>query len=57
MRWPDRAAVVGLPARLLPPIVDAACGDLDRPAEAELRADVVDHGITPLFDNETLERI
>ena len=44
-------------ARLLPPIVDAACGDLDRPAEAELRADVVDHGITPLFDNETLERI
>ena len=44
-------------ARLLPLIIDAACGDLDRPAEDELRADVVDHGITPLFDNETLERI
>ena len=44
-------------ARLLPPIIDAACGDLDRPDEAELRADVVDHGITPIFDNDTLERI
>ncbi len=44
-------------ARLLPPIIDAACGDLDRPTDEELRADVVDHGITPLFDNESLERI
>ena len=27
------------------------------PDEAELRADVADHGITPMFDNDTLERI
>ncbi len=44
-------------ARLLPAIIDAACGDLGRPSEEELRADVVDQGITPLFDNDTLERI
>ena len=44
-------------ARLLPPIVDAATGDLDRPTDAELRADIAAYGITPLFDNETLERI
>jgi len=44
-------------ARLLPPIIDAATGDLDRPTDAELRADIAAYGITPLFDNETLERI
>ena len=44
-------------ARLLPPIIAAATGVLDRPTDEELRADVVDHGITALFDNDSLERI
>ncbi len=37
-------------ARLLPMIVDAARGPLNAPADAELRADIDAHGITPLFD-------
>ena len=44
-------------ARLLPAIVDAATGDLTRPTDAELRADVEAEGITPLFDGAELERI
>ncbi len=44
-------------ARLLPLVVAAAQGDLNAPTDAELRADIADHGITPLFDNAALERI
>jgi predicted aldo/keto reductase-like oxidoreductase len=44
-------------ARLLPPIIDAAAGDRGRPTDDDLRADVDTHGITPLFDNDALERI
>lgn len=44
-------------ARLLPMIVDAATGDLAAPDAADLRVDVVEQGITPLFDNGALERI
>lgn len=44
-------------ARLLAPIVDAASGDLVAPSDEEMRADIADQGITPLFDGETLERI
>lgn len=39
-------------ARLLPMIVDAARGDLTAPDDAEMRADVENEGITPLFDEE-----
>ena len=38
-------------ARLLPMIVEAARGDLARPSDDELRADVEREGITPLFDD------
>ncbi|MGB0114799.1 MAG: hypothetical protein WBP59_16390 [Ilumatobacteraceae bacterium] len=44
-------------ARLLPAIIEAARGDLSAPSTDELRADIADHGITPLFDNAALERI
>ena len=44
-------------ARLLPLVVAAASGDLTSPSDAELRADVAEYGITPLFDNAALERI
>ena len=44
-------------ARLLPPIVSAAEGDLNAPTDAELRADTETYGITDLFDNADLERI
>jgi len=44
-------------ARLLPMVVEAASGDLSAPADNELRADVVEQGITPLFDGAELERI
>lgn len=44
-------------ARLLPAIIDAATADLTAPAEADMRADVAEHEITPLFDNGILERI
>ncbi len=44
-------------ARLLPAVVDAACGPLDAPQSSELEADVIDHDITALFDNDRLERI
>ena len=44
-------------ARLLPPIVAAAEGHLDRPADEELAADAATFGITPLFDRRGLERI
>ena len=44
-------------ARLLPMVVDAASGDLTAPTDDELRADVVEQGITPLFDGAELERI
>ena len=44
-------------ARLLGPIVDAAGGDLLAPSADEMRADIAEHGITPLFDGAELERI
>ena len=44
-------------ARLLPPIIDAAVGELSAPSDDEMRADVVAEGITPLFDGAVLERI
>lgn len=44
-------------ARLLPLVVDAAVGDLSQPTDDEMRTDVADEGITPLFDGDVLERI
>lgn len=44
-------------ARLLPMIVDAATGDLARPSDEEMRADVDEFDITALFDGARLERI
>ena len=44
-------------ARLLPLIVDAANGDLSAPSADEMRADVAEQQITPLFDGDALERI
>jgi aryl-alcohol dehydrogenase-like predicted oxidoreductase len=44
-------------ARLLRAQVHAACGQLDRPSDAQLCADVRDLDITPLFDDGALERI
>jgi aryl-alcohol dehydrogenase-like predicted oxidoreductase len=44
-------------ARLLAMVVDAARGDLTRPSDQELRADIVEQGITPLFDGGVLEQI
>jgi aryl-alcohol dehydrogenase-like predicted oxidoreductase len=44
-------------ARLLPSVIEAAAGDLTRPTDDELRADVAQYGITPLFDGAALERI
>ena len=44
-------------ARLLPLVLAAAEGDLSVPSDAEMVADEVAHGITPLFDGEALERI
>lgn len=44
-------------ARLVPAIVEAATGALDRPADDEMRADVRHHGIVSLFDGDVLERI
>jgi aryl-alcohol dehydrogenase-like predicted oxidoreductase len=46
-------------ARLLPVVLDAAAGAgaVTPPDEAELRADVVQQGIEPLFDGDELERI
>jgi aryl-alcohol dehydrogenase-like predicted oxidoreductase len=44
-------------ARLLPAIVAAASGPLERPTEDELAADEAAHGVTPIFDGAALERI
>ncbi len=44
-------------ARLLPMIIDAATGDLSAPGSDELRNDIEQQGITPLFDDAALERI
>jgi aryl-alcohol dehydrogenase-like predicted oxidoreductase len=44
-------------ARLLPGILESAEGDLDAPADDEMRADVTDLGVEPLFDGADLERI
>ena len=44
-------------ARLLPLVLEAASGNLEAPADAEMSADEAVHGITPLFDGEALERI
>ena len=44
-------------ARLLPLIVEAASGDLDRPGDDELVADEGALDVTPIFDGDLLERI
>lgn len=44
-------------ATLLPAVFDAAEGPLGRPSDHELRHDIAEQGITPLFDNAELERI
>jgi len=44
-------------ARLLSATVEAASGDLTRPTDNALRIDIVEQGITPLFDGQALERI
>ena len=44
-------------ATLLPAIVQAAAGPLDRPSDEELVADEERFDITPLFDGDALERI
>jgi aryl-alcohol dehydrogenase-like predicted oxidoreductase len=44
-------------ARLLPRLIEAASGDLTRPGDAELDADIDAFGITPLFAPGELERI
>jgi predicted aldo/keto reductase-like oxidoreductase len=44
-------------ARLLPAVIEAASGELTEPSDDELRADVVEQAITPLFDGAALERI
>lgn len=44
-------------ARLLPHIFEAAGSALDLPSDDEMDADIDRFGITPLFDDEALERI
>ena len=44
-------------ARLLPLLVEAASGRLERPSDDELVADADDFGIEPIFDGGSLERI
>lgn len=44
-------------ARLLPLVIEAAGGDLRRPGDDEMDADVDAYGITPLFAPGDLERI
>ena len=44
-------------ARLVPRILEIAEGDLTRPTDEEMHADVTAFGITPLFDGADLERV
>jgi aryl-alcohol dehydrogenase-like predicted oxidoreductase len=44
-------------ARLLSMTFDAASGELARPSDDAMRADIVEQGITPLFDGMALETI
>mgnify|MGYP001827258667 CR=1 FL=1 len=44
-------------ARLLPAAIEAGEGDLGKPSDAEMDADVERFGITPLFAPGALERI
>jgi aryl-alcohol dehydrogenase-like predicted oxidoreductase len=44
-------------ARLLPLVIEAACGDLTPPSAGELDADAHEFAITPLFDGAGLEVI
>ncbi len=44
-------------ARLLRPIVEAAAAGRPAPSDDELAAVIVESGMVPLFDNESLERI
>jgi aryl-alcohol dehydrogenase-like predicted oxidoreductase len=43
--------------RLLPLVLEAAAGSLDRPADDDMDRDIETFGITPLFDGAALERI
>jgi len=44
-------------ARLLEAILAASAGELDRPSDDTMQADVEAEGMTPLFDGNELERI
>jgi aryl-alcohol dehydrogenase-like predicted oxidoreductase len=44
-------------ARLLNVVIETSAGDLSAPSADEMRADVVEQGITVLFDGAALERI
>jgi len=44
-------------ARLLPAIIEAASGPLDRPSDQDLAADEAALDVAPIFDGEALERI
>ena len=54
---PTRASSATSDVTVLPLVVDAAMGPLDRPSDGDLDADIDRFAITPLFDGESLERI
>jgi aryl-alcohol dehydrogenase-like predicted oxidoreductase len=54
---PDLFLTTTADARLVPAVIDAAEGSLERPSDDELAADQDAFDITPLFDGDALERI
>ena len=54
---PDLFLNTSSDARLLPLAIEAGRGDLARPSDAEMDADIERYGITPLFSPGELERI
>ena len=54
---PDLFLNTSSDARLLPPIIEAAEGDLSVPTGEEMDRDADEQGITPLFAPGPLERI
>lgn len=61
VRWvlanPQVFLVTSSDANVMAPTLAAAEGDLSRPTDSEMAADVAAQEITPLFDGEALERI
>jgi aryl-alcohol dehydrogenase-like predicted oxidoreductase len=61
VRWvlgnPQVFLVTSSDANVLAPTLSAAEGELSRPTDSEMAADVAAQDITPLFDGEALERI